>query len=253
MTDSFTPVLPGRGRAPVSHDNDTDLPSFELKVRPTEPSPSLPAFLPNGGSVPVPFDPTTRQKIWQSWSTPATDQLDSLKQVRVQSVYAPNGEIGDLGVHTACRLNLISESHRSPEDISVYHEQAVRDGLDGDPDRPIFSDWVTTDTEQTSACGYPRTVHSHRRPVIRLHEIPASVSRPVIECAWVVQSTAWGIVETCAYLTPDPDQGRARELAGELADSIMHQVTAYPEPTVDGLFEGVQTGTATTTDPPYDW
>lgn len=247
MTDQFTTLLPGRGRAPGMRERAIDLPFFDLKVRPSEPSPSLHAFLPDEASVPVPFDATDRQMVWQSCTKPASDDLGSLRQAHVQSVYAPGGEIGDLGVHTACRLNLVIDSHQTPDDIAVYHGEAVRNGFDGDPDRPIFSDWVTTETEQTSPFGFSRTAHWHRRPVIRLHKIPASVQRPIIECAWVVQSTAWGLVETCAYLTPDPEQERARELAVGLADSIMQQVTTYPEPTVDGLFEGVSTGFVTTT------
>jgi hypothetical protein len=79
-----------------------------------------------------------------------------------------------------------------------------------------------------------------RKPRLRVDDISISVERPVIEQAFVVQSTDWGFVETGAHVTPQPEDGRTLELAEGVADvataqSVPTETSKYCDPGSEDL------------------
>lgn len=220
----FRPQLPGRD-TPFSltvemEREQRNPPDFSIAPTPPCDYPQLSELFPTAELTPASFKPTD-VRYWTRLGYNA--RYVDAGRVSMESaivVYTPSGEIGDQGVHLACRISLVDEEQRTHDGIAAWHRETVLETFDGNPDRPIHSDWVTSELGQKTAYDHERTTYYARYPRLFLEGLPASIERPVDENAFVVQSTDWGLIETGAYLTPKPDSGQAQELAELLADTV---------------------------------
>jgi hypothetical protein len=233
MTEQFTPMFPGsaiRERSVLTEDLD---PEFALSVGPEAPDaqPVLHELIPHGSAVPVPFDASPHRHSGSFARTAKYTDTDSFCGTSASAVYLPGGDVGKLGAHLGCRVTTVAEARGSDGDaVDAYYTETLWEAFDGDPTASHYTGWVTSDLEETTAFDHRRSVYAMRAPLLRQERIPESVSRPVAAHAFVVQSLPWGLLETCVYLAPDPEEGRARSLAVSVADQVGRQAVRCPNP-----------------------
>lgn len=230
MTSAFRPGLPGIDTRPYLGGRDSDEPQFDLVSYPDSENPALAEFLPHSSAIPVPFEATTIRGYALFDTHAKYVDTDRIVATTAHAVYTPSGRVSEDSVHAACRLIIGKETGTSTPPVSDYHEEELWRTFNGDPDRPLYSDWVTTDLDTTTVNDFDRTTYSQRRPILYLDGLSESVQRPVLEYAFVIQSTAWGLVETAVSLYPDPEQDRATEIAVSMGDNVLKQALEYPTP-----------------------
>lgn len=234
MSTEVTPVLPDttvRFDRKPHRDGESFVPQFELTAHPQTDSPRLTELLPAGSHVPAPFEPTKYRRCVKFSKTTSYIDRPELSGEAAVAIYAPGGEIGDQSVQVACQITLLPPEDRTAEMVEAHHEEKLWTQCHGDPDRKIYSSWVTTTRETETAYGFPRTSYRVRRPRLTVATLDSDIHRPVSERAIVIQSTEWGLIGTGAFLTPSPDDKEALNLARTVADAATAQAVECQPPT----------------------
>jgi len=236
------PTLPGRSVRVQKDTNQNEShfqSSFPLVRRPSDEQPRLHELLPTASDTPALFEPTNHQQARRFARTTDHINAEHMSGREALAVYAPDGELGEQAVHLGCRTTLLDADQRTSDQIKAFQKEKMWTPFDGNPDRQLFSSWVTTDLESQTKHGHRRTQCRVRIPRIYVHDVSSPGRRPVIERAYIVQSVDWGFVETGAYLTPQPEDGRALELAETVADAataqaVAHETPEFYEPEIEG-------------------
>jgi hypothetical protein len=151
----------------------------------------------------------------------------------VTGLYTPDGSRDEQERILACRLNYIGDDHAHSADIDAYHELKLEDEF-ADGERAGYTDWVDSSFTQEEVSGFKRTIFTLRKPILFGDpDAQHNVDRPVIEIAFVLRTTSWGVIETGTYHLPDPDPSVTRQSVSELADTVMNRADRLPRPTPD--------------------
>lgn len=205
-------------------------PPFELSAHPQADPPKLTELLPAGSHVPAPFEPTKYRRCSNFSTTTSYIDRSALTGEAAVAIYSPGGEFGEQSVQVACQITRLPTEDQTTETVAAHHKEKLWKQCHGDPDREIYSSWVTTTRETETAYGFPRTSYRVRRPRLTVATLDTDVHRPVSERAIVIQSTEWGLIGTGAFLTPSPDNKEALNLARTVADTVTGQAVECQPP-----------------------
>jgi hypothetical protein len=241
MCSDFNPVVPdtwARFRDEERRTEPEKPTAIELTPHPTSDPPALRELLPSNAHVPAPFEPTEYRREYSFVRTMSHIDREDMAGKAALAVYGPHGAVSDQSVHLACQVTCLQPEDRTDEALAAYHKEKLWGQCQGDPNRDIYSSWVTATHETERVYDHQRTTYAIRRPRLIVETLDTAVQRPVTEEAFVIQTTDWGFVGTGAFLTPDPDSGEALDLATTVADAATKQAVEYQTPSTDPITGG---------------